>query len=88
VLAKGADLIAQNIRRVAQEHKIAVIEAPPLARALYHSTEIGAVIPASLYLAVAKLLAYVFQLRAYRIQGGDYPNKPDFPIPDEFQRDA
>jgi flagellar biosynthetic protein FlhB len=88
VVAKGVDLIAQNIRRVGLESKVPLVEAPPLARALYHSTEIGAVIPASLYLAIAKLLAYVFQLKAYQGGSGNYPSQPDFPVPEDLRRDA
>ena len=57
-----------------------------LARAIYFHTELGDMIPAGLYLAVAKLLAYVFQLRAHRTEGGMRPDSPrDMPIPDELQ---
>jgi len=86
VVAKGSDLIATNIRRVAQEHDVTVVESPMLARAIYFHTELGDMIPAGLYLAVAKLLAYVFQLRAYRTDGGMKPDSPeDLPVPDELQ---
>jgi len=86
VVAKGSDLIAANIRRVAQEHDITVVESPMLARAIYFHTELGDMIPAGLYLAVAKLLAYVFQLRAYRTDGGMKPDSPeDLSVPDELQ---
>jgi len=86
VVAKGSDLIAANIRRVAQEHDITVVESTMLARAIYFHTELGDMIPAGLYLAVAKLLAYVFQLRAYRTDGGMKPDSPeDLSVPDELQ---
>jgi flagellar biosynthetic protein FlhB len=63
VIAKGADVLALEIRKVAASHKIATIEAPPLARALFHSVPLGEPIPEALYLAVAKVLAYVHDLR-------------------------
>ncbi|MBI3774181.1 MAG: flagellar biosynthesis protein FlhB, partial [Gammaproteobacteria bacterium] len=56
VVAKGMDLIAMHIRTLGEEHKVPVIEAPPLARALYYSTKLDKEIPMGLYLAVAKLL--------------------------------
>lgn len=86
VLAKGADLIALNIRKVAEENGIARIEAPPLARALYHTTEIGKEIPQGLYLAVAQLLAYVFQLKAVQKNGGKKPTQPPMDVPDGFRK--
>ena len=86
VVAKGADLLAGRIRAVAAEHKIPVLEAPPLARALFFNTELDQEIPAGLYLAVAQVLAYVYQLKAARTHGGNVPEKPsDLPIPDELQ---
>ncbi|AVR98178.1 flagellar biosynthesis protein FlhB [Pseudoduganella armeniaca] len=75
VVAKGADEVAAKIRELAKEHKVAILEAPPLARALFKHTEIGDEIPARLYAAVAEVLAYVYQLRAYR-PGGRYPDRP------------
>jgi flagellar biosynthesis protein FlhB len=77
VVAKGTDEIAAKIRELAAEHKIAMLEAPPLARALYRHTELGDEIPAALYTAVAEVLAYVFQLRAYGKHGGIQPVVPD-----------
>ncbi|HEB95927.1 MAG TPA: flagellar type III secretion system protein FlhB [Sedimenticola thiotaurini] len=86
VVAKGADLVAANIRRVAGDHGVPVVEAPMLARAIHAHSEIGDAIPAGLYLAVAKLLAYVFQLRAYREGVGARPQPPtDLPVPEEMQ---
>jgi flagellar biosynthesis protein FlhB len=63
VVAKGVDLMAARIREVASEHRIPIFEAPPLARALHRSVEIGDEIPAGLYVAVAQVLTYIFQLR-------------------------
>lgn len=86
VVAKGRGEVAANIRRIGLEHKVPMLEAPMLARAIYYSTELGDAIPAGLYLAVAKVLAYVFQLRIYRTEGGLRPEAPiDLPIPDEYQ---
>jgi flagellar biosynthetic protein FlhB len=86
VVAKGSGEIAANIRRVALEHEVPMLEAPMLARAIYFNTELGDAIPAGLYLAVAKILAYVFQMRIYRTDGGMKPDVPtDLPIPDEYQ---
>ena len=85
VVAKGADLIASQIRTVATAHRIPIFEAPPLARAIYYSTDIGREVPAGLYLAVAQVLAYVYQLRTARRKGGFKPHRPaDLPVPDEF----
>jgi flagellar biosynthetic protein FlhB len=63
VVAKGADLVAQNIRRIAEEHRVPVFEAPKLARALYRSTDLNREIPAGLYAAVAQVLSYIFRIR-------------------------
>jgi flagellar biosynthesis protein FlhB len=64
VVAKGRDLIALEIRRIATQHGVAVFESPPLARALYAGTRLGREVPAGLYVAVAQVLTYVYQLRA------------------------
>ena len=63
VIAKGADLVAQNIRRLAEEHRVPVFESPKLTRALYQSTDLNKEIPAGLYLAVAQVLSYIFRVR-------------------------
>jgi len=73
VVAKGTDHIALKIREIAREHDVYVIPAPPLARALYHSTELEQQIPDGLFTAVAQVLAYVFQLKQYRRRGGERP---------------
>lgn len=89
VLAKGSDFMAQQIQLVANRHEISVLQAPPLTRAIFHSSEIGQEIPSGLYIAVAQVLAFVFQLRRYRNQGGRKPhlNPEDLPIPDDLRKD-
>jgi flagellar biosynthetic protein FlhB len=76
VVAKGADDVAAKIRELAREHKVPLLEAPPLARALHAHTEIGDEIPEALYTAVAEVLAYVFQLRTFGQFGGNRPVEP------------
>lgn len=66
VIAKGADEIAATIRQLATEHRIPVVSAPPLARALYRSTKLDQEIPAPLYEAVAQVLTYIYRLRQWR----------------------
>ncbi|MDN3610656.1 flagellar biosynthesis protein FlhB [Vibrio ostreicida] len=88
VVAKGIDHMALKIREVAREHDIYVVPAPPLARALYHSTELEQEIPDGLFTAVAQVLAYVFQLKQYRKRGGQRPDfkSSDLPIPSELRQ--
>ncbi|MGF0334811.1 flagellar biosynthesis protein FlhB [Ectopseudomonas toyotomiensis] len=89
LLAKGGDFLALKIREIAQEHKVMVLESPALARAVYYSTELDQEIPAGLYLAVAQVLAYVYQLRQYQAGKGKRPGPlPDFPIPADLRRDS
>lgn len=85
VIAKGADDVAAKIREIAAEHNVPLLEAPPLARALYKHTDLGDEIPATLYTAVAEVLAYVFQLRAYKANGGFQPQVPsEIAVPPEM----
>jgi flagellar biosynthesis protein FlhB len=85
VVAKGADAVAAKIRELAQQHRVPLLEAPPLARALYKHTDIGDEIPTLLYKAVAEVLAYVFQLRSYQPGSGNAPRAPrDLPVPPEL----
>jgi len=87
VVAKGVHLLAARIREIATEHRIPILEAPPLARALYHHTELESEIPEKLYTAVAEVLAYVFQLRRYNEYGGTEPRPPvDVPVPEELDQ--
>ena len=76
MIAKGGDNIALKIREIAKAHKIEIIESPVLARAIFHTTELDTEIPAGLYLAVAQVLAYVFQLRNHRKGRGEKPKYP------------
>ncbi len=88
VVAKGQDLIAQKIKEIAAVHQITLIEAPPLARAVYYSTKINQQIPAGLYVAVAQALAYVYQMNQFkRGFSQQQAKKPDFPIPPELRKD-
>jgi flagellar biosynthesis protein FlhB len=66
VVAKGKDLIAAQIKRIAEENDVPVIADPPLARSLHASVEIGQVIPEELYAAVARVLAFVYRLAGKR----------------------
>ena len=88
LLAKGNDHLALKIREIASQHQIILLESPPLARALYYSTELDEEIPAGLYMAVAQVLAYVYQLRQFHAGKGKRP-KPlgEMPIPDDLRRD-
>ncbi|HEY6517386.1 MAG TPA: flagellar biosynthesis protein FlhB [Steroidobacteraceae bacterium] len=76
LVAKGADLVAARIREIATEHAVPIFEAPPLARALFHNVEIGSEIPATLYVAVAQVLTYIYQLKAARTSGARPPQPP------------
>jgi flagellar biosynthetic protein FlhB len=76
VVAKGTDLVALRIRAIAAEHRVPVVEAPPLARALHASCELGDEIPARLYAAVAQVLTYVYQLRTASRRGTRGPQPP------------
>jgi len=76
VVAKGADAVALKIREIAGENKVLIMESPKLARALYTHTELGNEIPEALYSAVAEILAYVFQMRIFKKDGGFYPEIP------------
>jgi flagellar biosynthetic protein FlhB len=67
VVAKGAGVIAQRIRRLALEHNIPIIERKPLAQLLYKEVDIGRAIPTQSYAAVAELLAYVYQLKGKKM---------------------
>ncbi|NLY12557.1 MAG: flagellar biosynthesis protein FlhB [Gammaproteobacteria bacterium] len=88
LLAKGGDYLALKIREIGNEHKIILLESPALARAVYYSTEVDQEIPAGLYLAVAQVLAYVYQLRQYHAGKGKKPDAFKEPeVPEELRRD-
>lgn len=81
LVAKGADLVAAEIRRRAEQASVPIVPAPPLARAIYHNTKLDQEIPRALYLAVAQVLAYVYQLRT----GAPPAPLPALPVPDDVQ---
>jgi flagellar biosynthesis protein FlhB len=85
VVAKGLDLLAFKIRDIATESKVPVLEAPPLARALYANCELDQEVPFALYSAVAQVLAYVFQLKAALAGKAPLPGSmPDLNVPAEL----
>ena len=86
VVAKGADLIAASIRKVAVHNDVTIVEAPPLARAVFYNAEIGDEIPEALYLAVAQILAYVFHLKTARDNGNEEPEIPETTLPEEYKK--
>ncbi|GFM86738.1 flagellar biosynthetic protein FlhB [Pseudomonas cichorii] len=89
LLAKGADLVAMKIREIGAHNQILILESAALARSIYYSTELEQEIPAGLYLAVAQVLAYVYQIRQYHSGRGKRPDPLGvLPIPPDLQRDA
>jgi flagellar biosynthetic protein FlhB len=87
VVAKGVNLVAARIRELGRENNIPLLEAPPLARALYHNVELNREIPGALYGAVAQVLAWVYQLRRFKTEGGDKPEEPaDLDVPKELDK--
>lgn len=88
LLAKGSDFVALKIREIGNEHQIQVLESPALARSIFYSTELEQQIPAGLYMAVAQVLAYVYQIRQFRAGRGKRPDPlKDLPIPPDLRRD-
>ncbi|WP_240612326.1 flagellar biosynthesis protein FlhB [Salinicola lusitanus] len=82
VIAKGADQVAARIRELGDENRIPRLEAPPLARALYHHVDLDQEIPGDLYTAVAEVLAWAFRLKQVESDGGEVPTAPrDLPVP-------
>jgi len=89
VVAKGVDEMAMKIREIANAHKVMIFPAPPLARAIYHTTKLDHEIPEGLYMSVAQVLAYVFQLKAYKPGRSRKPVEPkSFTIPDSMRYDS
>ena len=90
VLAKGKDLVASQIRNIANMHEIPIVSAPALSRSIYHSTPLNKEIPAGLYMAVAQVLAYIYQLRAKGSSPFTYSNRrfDDLPIPEDLKKDS
>ncbi|RIJ08841.1 flagellar biosynthesis protein FlhB [Pseudomonas sp. 91RF] len=90
LLAKGTDFLALKIREIATANEVMLLESPALARSIYYSTELEEEIPGGLYLAVAQVLAYVYQIRQHRAGKGKLPEplKDDLPIPPDLRRDS
>lgn len=85
VIAKGRGAVALKIRELAREHDVPLLEAPPLARALFRHCELEQAIPAALYTAVAEVMAYVYQLDQWMKEGGLPPQEPQaLPVPPEL----
>ncbi|RYZ72705.1 MAG: flagellar biosynthetic protein FlhB, partial [Proteobacteria bacterium] len=78
----GVDLVAARIREIATENDVPIFEAPPLARALHKAVDIGQEIPAQLYVAVAQILTYIFQLRSARREHIAPPARPNIEMPE------
>ncbi len=88
MLAKGIDLMAAHIRNIALENNVPLVAAPPLARALYYSTEIDNEIPQGLYVSVAQVLAYIFQLKEAVKNHTPKPVPPqNIKVPPEFKQE-
>ncbi len=85
LVAKGADHMAIKIREIANEYDVPILAAPALARAIYFNTELEEEIPEGLYVAVAQVLAHVYQMKAATGQVPDID--ADYPIPDELKHD-
>ncbi|MFM0098901.1 flagellar biosynthesis protein FlhB [Paraburkholderia nemoris] len=87
VVAKGVNLVAARIREIAAENNVPLLEAPPLARALYHNVDLNREIPGPLYGAVAEVLAWVYQLRRFNTEGGVAPVAPtEFDVPADLDK--
>lgn len=88
VVAKGVDEMAMHIRKIADAHEVPIVPSPMLARAIYYSTDENEEIPEALFMAVAQVLAYVFQLNNFKSGKGKRPQplKKDLPIPPELRR--
>jgi len=80
VVAKGMNLVAQKIRDLAGEHHVPVLELPPLARALHRHVDIGEAVPATLYTAVAEVMAYIYQLNQFMALDGKGILPPVVPV--------
>jgi len=89
LVAKGTDFVALKIREIAVQHEIQLLESPALARSIFYSTEVDGQIPAGLYMAVAQVLAYVYQIRQHRAGRGKRPQPlKEMAIPPDLQRDV
>ncbi|MEC8328784.1 MAG: flagellar biosynthesis protein FlhB [Pseudomonadota bacterium] len=87
VIAIGGDQIALQIRKIADRFDVPIVESPALARSLFYTGEVGQQIPEQLFVAVAQVLAYVFQLKQFNKGRGKRPKKlaKELPIPEDFK---
>lgn len=85
LVAKGVDEIALKIREIAKKHKVPIVQSPALARSVYTYTRIGKEIPEGLYVAIAQVLAYVYQLNQFFKGEGERPKQPHFPVPPDLK---
>lgn len=87
VVAKGTDELAFHIRKIATAHNVPLVESPMLARSIYHTTEVQHPIPEQLFMAVAQVLAYVYQLKKFKAGKGHRPKalRKNLPIPPDMQ---
>ena len=87
VVAKGAGEIAARIRELGREHHVPLLEAPPLARALYRHVDLGREIPGPLYNAVAEVLVWAMRLKRAHVDGATPPPEPiDLPVPEGMDK--
>jgi flagellar biosynthetic protein FlhB len=84
LLAKGVDMVAVNIRRIAEENRVPIFEAPKLARAIYRTTDLDKEIPQGLYMAVAQVLSYIFRVRTMNPTLAARLNRPNPQVGAEF----
>ena len=89
MVAKGVDMVALKIREIGGEYKVPILELPALSRSIYHHTEIGGEIPEGLYIAVAQVLAYIYQVEQWK-KGNvqEKPQEPSYPIPNDLRQDT
>jgi flagellar biosynthetic protein FlhB len=89
MVAKGVDVVALKIREIGGEYKVPILELPALSRSIYHHTEIGGEIPEGLYIAVAQVLAYIYQVDQWK-KGNvqEKPQEPTYPIPNDLRQDT
>lgn len=80
VVAKGVDELALQIRKVGAAHRVGIVEAPPLARALYRHAQVDREIPSALYVAVAQVLSYIYQLKRWHPSRGPMPALGELPV--------
>jgi len=85
LVAKGVDEVALKIREIAKAHSVPIVESPALARSVYTYTRVGKEIPEGLYVAIAQVLAYVYQLNQYFQGQGPRPKQPIFPVPPDLR---